>query len=122
DARVSRVTVNGAVVNHRMVPIGDVQRAEAVFELALNTAEIVFSVEEGTDVYVEPQPIRTGAANEGMRVVRSRADAAALHLTLEGRSGRAYILSVRTPRRLGAAAGVRMLEPTDAMQRVEIQF
>src|SRR5437588_5928280 len=53
DARVSRVTVNGAVVNHRMVPIGDVQRAEAAIELALNTADIVFSVEEGTEVYVQ---------------------------------------------------------------------
>ena len=122
DARVRRVTVNGAVVKHQAISIGDVQRVEVSIDAIAGTTDVVFSEDEGTDVYVEPHPVETGAANEGLKVLHARSGEAALHLTVEGLGGRAYVVSVRTPRRLGAAVGVRALEPTAGHQRVEIQF
>jgi len=122
DARVRRVTVNGVVVRHESLPIGDVQRVTVTVDAAAPTIEIVFSADEGTEVYAAPQPIEPGADNRGLRVLRARADARALHLTVEGRGGRAYPISVRTPRRLGTAEDVTALEPGAGFQRLEIRF
>jgi hypothetical protein len=57
-----------------------------------------------------------------LRLLRVRPEAGALHLTLEGLGGRAYAVTVRTPRRLGAADGVTVLERTATSQRLEIRF
>jgi hypothetical protein len=84
--------------------------------------EVVFGLEEGTDVYVEPQTIETGASNEGLRVIRVKPEAASLRLTVEGRGGHAYVVAVRSPRRLRSAEGVRLLDSASGSQRIEIQF
>ena len=122
DARVRRVTINGAVAKHESTEVGDVQRVEVTVAAAGPATEVVFSGEQGTDVYAEPQPIRTGADNEGLRLLRVRADARALHLLVEGRAGRAYTIVVRSPHGLGAADGVTSLEPSGGYQRREIHF
>jgi len=73
-----------------------------------STSEIVFTFDEGTDVYVEREALRPGAGNEGLRVLRSRAEAGALGLTLEGLGGRTYELRLRTARRAGDTNGVKV--------------
>ena len=86
------------------------------------TTEVVFSYDEGTDVYVEPRAIETGEKNDGLRLLRVRAESGALHLTVEGRAGRAYPITVRTPHRLGTVDGIVPLEPSQGNQRLEIRF
>ena len=51
-------------------------------------------------------PPTPGAPNEGLRILRVRADDAALHLVAEGRGGRTYVVRARAPRRLANADGV----------------
>jgi glycogen debranching enzyme len=123
DTRLRRVTVNGVVARSRSVPIGDIQHIEVTVNAAGSSTEVVFSEDaEGTEVYADPQPIQQGADNQGLRVIRAYADARALHVIADGRGGRAYSISVRTPRQLGAAQGVTTLEPDAGFQRLEIRF
>jgi hypothetical protein len=122
DARVQRVSVNGVATKFQRVVIGDVQRIEVATEASGERTEVVFSLDEGTDVYVEPNTIELGAANEGLRVIRVKPDANALRLTVEGRGGRAYGVTVRSPRKLGESDGVRLVESTARDQRIEIRL
>jgi hypothetical protein len=122
DARIRRVTVNGTVMKHEIVPIGDVQRVEVTVAAPSRSAEVVFSEDEGTEVYVEPQTIQPGADNQGLRVLRARADARALHLSVEGRGGRPYSVRVRTPHRLDAAGDVTVLPASGGWQEIQIRF
>jgi glycogen debranching enzyme len=122
DARIARVTVNGTAAKYEVRHIGDVQRVEVTIDALAPATDVVFSFEEGTDVYVEPSAVQAGASNAGLRLLRVRPEAGALHLTLEGLGGRAYAVTVRTPRRLGAADGVTVLERTATSQRLEIRF
>lgn len=101
DARVRSVKVNNRTAKFNVTHAGDVQRAEVVVDNAPENIEAVFTYDEGTDVYVQTPTLKPGAHSEGLRVLRARADANALRLTLEGRGGRSYALRVRTPRRLG---------------------
>ena len=82
----------------------------------------MFSYDEGTDVHVEPVSIVAGQTSDGLRILRSRADRAALHLMLEGRGGRRYPIRVRTPRRLGETADVSVRTTTGGDQEIEIAF
>ena len=61
------------------------------------------SFDEGTDVVAQVDEAPWGAGNQGLRVLRSRADTNALHLLVEGLGGRTYSMVIRTPRRVGAA-------------------
>ena len=122
DARIRRVTVDGSPAKYEIARAGDVQRARVVVDAAHPTTEVAFIYDEGTDVFVEPRAIRTGAANDGLRLLRVRPENGALHLTAEGRAGRAYTIIVRTPHRLGAAEGIAVVEPNGRDQRVEIRF
>jgi len=122
DARVRGVTVNGATVKHEVMPIGDVQRVQVATEDRSLTTEVVFSVDEGTDVYVDAQELRGGAESEGLRILRARADAGTLRLTVEGRGGRTYLVGVRTPRRLGTADGVTTTALPGRDPQLHIQF
>jgi glycogen debranching enzyme len=106
DARVRSVTVNGAPVKPAIAPAGDVQRVQVVIDERSPAIDVLFAYDEGTDVYVDAQDLRQGAASEGLRILRARAESRTLHLTLEGRGSRTYVVGVRTPRRLGTADGV----------------
>jgi len=108
DARIRKVTINGRDAMFTSEEVGDRQFVEVEFQGAAESNEIIFIYEEGTDVYVEAEPLRFGATNQGLRILRSRADADAFHLTLEGLAGRSYVLNVRSPRRLIEAHGVKI--------------
>jgi hypothetical protein len=73
-------------------------------------------------VYVEPAPLKPAQSNEGLRILRSRADASALRLTLEGLSGRSYSLGVRTPPRLGDVSGVKQVGTGKHGTRLLVSF
>jgi mannosylglycerate hydrolase MGH1-like protein/glycosyl hydrolase family 65 len=122
DARVQRVTVNGTLVKHDATIAGDVQRVQIATDDRAPSTEVVFSYGDGTDVYVEPQRLRQGQPNDGLRILRVRAGADALRLTLEGRGSRSYSVGVRTPRRLGTADGVSVTAPPGADPQLQIRF
>jgi hypothetical protein len=122
DARVRSVTINGSAATFDRVLVGDVQRIEVRIDAPAARTDVVFAYEEGTDVYSDPKMIEVGQQNEGLRIIRARAEGSALRLTVEGRSGRAYPLTVRTLRRLGSADGVVLLDAAGAFQRIEIRF
>ena len=108
DARIRSVVVNGKAAQFETRRTGDVQRIEVNVNAEASISEIVFTYDEGTDVYVEREALRPGAGNEGLRVLRSRAEAGMLGLTLEGLGGRTYELRVRTQRRLSETNGVKV--------------
>jgi hypothetical protein len=110
DARVRGVTIQGRPLTFTSTRAGDVQRPEVSFVIEQSDTEIVFDYDEGTDVYLEPRAPSTGDTNEGLRILRSRAAAGTLNLLLEGRGGHTYTLGVRTPHKLGSAAGVVVKE------------
>jgi glycogen debranching enzyme len=122
DARVRRVTVNGTVVKHDVAVVGDVQRVQILTGERPSSTEVAFSYDEGTDAYVEPQDLQQGAANSGLRILRARASATALRLTLEGLGGRTYAVGVRTPRRLGTVEGVAVTAPPGRDPQLRILF
>lgn len=106
DAVIQRVTVNGRNAPFELRPIGDIQRPEVVVALREGApTTVVFTHEGGTDVYQDVSSPPIGARNRGLRVLRSRADRDALRLTLEGRGGSTYSLSLRTSRKPGAVSG-----------------
>ena len=119
DARIRGVTVNGASRTPEVTPIGDRQQIAVSVELASGSAEIVFSGDQGTDVEASPVPPTPGSPNEGLRVLRVRADDTALHIVAEGLGGRTYVVRARAPRRLANADGVVVVP--DAEQRPDIQ-
>ena len=106
DARVTGVTVNGQPVAWESGAQGDVQRAHVTLPAAAGAQAIVVSHTPGTEVVVEPEPLRQGATSQGLRVLRVRPGPTRCGSKLEGRAGRTYELRVRTPRQVGSAAGV----------------
>ncbi|MCA1564767.1 MAG: amylo-alpha-1,6-glucosidase [Acidobacteria bacterium] len=107
DARLRGVTLQGRPVTFNPpAPSGDVQRPELSFVAQLTDTEVVFDYDEGTDVYLEPRAPSRGETSRGLRILRSRAEAGALNLLLEGRGGHTYTLGVRTPHKLGSAPDV----------------
>lgn len=122
DARIRSVTINGRTAKFQVAQIGDVQRAEVVIENASAVSEIIYTIDEGTEIFYEPQPLVAGANNQGLRVLRSRADSNALRLTIEGLGGRDYIFNVRSPRRPGTASGLRVIESTARDTQFSVRF
>jgi hypothetical protein len=108
DARVRTVTVGGRAAKFNLRSEGDVQRVQLTVEMTRG-ADVVIKYDEGTEVYHEAQAPAPGARSGGLRVLRSRADERSLRLLVEGRGGYAYSLSVRTPREIGEAAGVKVI-------------
>ncbi|MGA9767966.1 MAG: GH116 family glycosyl hydrolase [Blastocatellia bacterium] len=122
DAQIRSVTVNGRQQKFQIVPRGDVARCEVVVEAVGPTTEIIFSYDEGTEVYTQPEPLLAGQSTRGLRVLRSRADRTALRLTLEGLGGRSYTLRVRTPRRIGEASGVKVSGANGSDPQLTVTF
>jgi hypothetical protein len=81
-----------------------------------------FRYNGGTDVYVATPTPQPGARNEGIRILRSRADATALRLLLEGRTGRSYELSLRTPHRTGTLRGATLVRGAGADPVIRVTF
>ena len=106
DARVRSVTLDGRDTPFEIDRRGDVQRAVVTVPVGPGSFRVAFNHDEGTEVYAPIEPPARGAATEGLRILRSRAEAGALHLVLEGLAGRTYTVGVRTPRSIGDAPGV----------------
>jgi glycogen debranching enzyme len=122
DARIKSVEVNGAPVRFAVERMGDVQ--SAVFETDSKQGRpsflwgrmvlIVIKYEEGADVYLAREAPRPGDRNTGLRVLRSRGEAAGLRLLLEGVAGLVYSLPVRSAWPLGLPADAEGLTLTAA--------
>ena len=102
DTKVRMVTAGRLQVTR----VGDVQQAEVTLDATGPRTEVAFVYDEGTDVFLDHEPAAPGAESRGLRVLRARAEGQALRLLLDGRGGETYTLSVRTPRGLGAVAGI----------------
>ena len=90
---------------------------------AMPSNEIVFTYDEGTDVYIEPEIPQSGATNQGLRILRSRAEANELHLTLEGIAGHEYSLKALSPKHLVETSGVQIKSNgTREPQQLNITF
>lgn len=122
DAKIRSVLVNGNNVKFETRRTGEVQRVEINVNAEALVSEIVITSDQGTDVYVEREALRPGASNQGLRVLNSRAEANALRLTLEGLGGRTYGLGVKTPRRLGEATGVKVIEAAGRDTQLLVTF
>lgn len=122
DAQVRSVTVNGRRAKFEMKREGDIQRAIVRVDGETARNEIVYSYDEGTEVYVELEAPRPGASNQGLRVLRSSADAKGLHLVLEGLGGRSYQLGARSRHRLGEAGGVKIIESANRDTKLLVSF
>ncbi|MFN2516649.1 MAG: amylo-alpha-1,6-glucosidase [Pyrinomonadaceae bacterium] len=121
DARLRAVAVQGRQVKFKTSQKGDAQSAAVSFDVD-QSAEVVFTYDEGTDVYVEQQIPPPGTRSQGLRVLRSRADGTGLHLVLEGLGSRSYSLLVRGPYQMGETAGVTVKPILGAKQELVVQF
>jgi glycogen debranching enzyme len=113
DARIRSVMVGGRAAKFEIKRTGDVQQAVVKIENSSASTNVVYDYEEGTDVYLERENLTPGAQSEGLRILRSHAEADALHLTLEGLGGRSYTLHARTPYQLEEIHG--MVVKTDML-------
>jgi hypothetical protein len=122
DAQIKSVMVSQHPAPFAIRKSGDVQFVEVVINGPETATEVIIDYAEGTGVYVEPQPLIAGATNQGLRILRARADATALHLTVEGLGGRSYTANVRTPKRVGETEGVTVSQINEHHARLTIQF
>lgn len=124
DARIETVRVNGRGVRPRVTNLGDVQFAEVAVEGPLDTVRIEFALRDGSDVCVRQDPAAPGDESQQIRVLRSRAGAEGLRLTLEGRGGRTYTLGLQTSRQIGTATepGVKIEHRGAADPQVLVTF
>jgi hypothetical protein len=105
DARIRAVKVRGRSTKFATNIIGDIQRVEVTLAADQPTVDVVYSYDEGTDVFADQEIPAPGAQSKGLRILRSRADQDALRLILEGLSGRSYGLHVRTSHQIGEVNG-----------------
>jgi glycogen debranching enzyme len=122
DAQIKSVTVNKRPAQFVIRQAGDVQFAEVVINNPDTSSEVMIDYGEGTSVYAEPQALVAGATNQGLRILRARADATALHLMVEGLGGRSYTANVRTPKRVGETEGVSVSQVNELQARLTIRF
>jgi glycogen debranching enzyme len=122
DAKINSVTVNGQAAKFEITRAGDVQYPEVTIDNPASSSDIVFSYTAGTEVYAATQPLTSGAINQGLRILRSRADATSLRLLVEGLGGRSYVVTARTPKRIGAINGVTASEPSGRDTQLTIRF
>jgi hypothetical protein len=122
DARVRSVKVQGRAIKFASKSIGDVQRAEVTVDANQEMFEVIYTYDEGTDVFADQEIPAPGAPSKGLRILRSRADQAGLHLVLEGISGRSYALSVRTPHQLGEVSGAKFEPGASSATRLLLAF
>jgi hypothetical protein len=123
DARVESVRIDGRQVRAAAHRLGDVQFAEVTVPQPGAQTIAEFRYRGGSDVYVERRPPEPGARSDAIRILRSRADATALRLLLEGVNGRTYDLFLRTPRQPGTVEGATLVrgESRDPIVRVEFR-
>jgi glycogen debranching enzyme len=123
DAQVDSVRINGRPARVALQRMGDVQFAEVIVAEAKPEKMVAeFRYRGGSDVYVHTPVPAPGARSEGIRILRSRADARALRLTVEGVNGRTYDLFLRTPRQAGAVEGAALVPQPGGDPIVRVTF
>ncbi|MGH8526654.1 MAG: amylo-alpha-1,6-glucosidase, partial [Gammaproteobacteria bacterium] len=122
DARVRAVKVQGRSIKFATKSIGDIQRAEVTVNANQKNIAVVYSYDEGTDVFADQETPAPGAQSKGLRILRSRSDQNALHLVLEGIGGQSYALSVHTPHQLGEVSGARLETGAISAPRLLVAF
>ena len=122
DAELEGVTIDGRPARPAVVPRGDVQFAEVAIPQRTLQTVIEFRYRGGTDVYVNTAAPEPGARSGGVRILRSRADARALRLLVEGRNGRSYDLFLRTPRRIGNVEGATLVREVGRDPIIRVAF
>jgi hypothetical protein len=122
DAEIDRVLVDGQGATPTVTRIGDVQFVEVT--IAGRAARHIVDVRYrgGSDVYAPRRTPEPGARSEGIRILRSRADARALRLVVEGRGGRTYDLFLRTPRQTGTVEGATLVRESGRDPIVRVTF
>jgi hypothetical protein len=114
--------VDGTPVKPALVRTGDVQFAEVTVAGSAQQTTAEFRYRGGTDVYIKAEAPRPGARSEGIRILRSRADATALRLLVEGVNGRSYDLFLRSPRQPGEARGATLSRGSGTDPIIRIPF
>jgi glycogen debranching enzyme len=122
DAEIDRVTVDGRATKPTVTRTGDVQFAAVTIDDRGARHVVEFRYRGGSDVYAPARLPNAGARSEGVRVLRSRADARALRLLVEGRGGRSYDLRLRTPRQPGAVEGATLVREGDRDPILRVRF
>jgi glycogen debranching enzyme len=120
DARIRSLKVNGRAAKFSVSRDGDVQRAEFETEVRDEMTQVEIYCDEGSDVYLPYEAPAPGARSEALRVLRSRAEAGALRLLLEGRGRRSYTLYLKTPRVASGGEGFSVTGGGD--YRVNVEF
>ncbi len=122
DARIRAAAVDGHPARFDVKREGDVQRPEIEVAGVGARALVVIEYAPGSNAYLQAQAPVAGARNEGLRILRSRAEAGALVLTLEGLGGRSYPLRVRSPRRVAGTTGATVRARASGDFDVEVAF
>jgi hypothetical protein len=122
DARISRVTVDGRSHAFTIEREGDVQRVRLVMERVspARPMRIEIAHTAGTDVIVPIVIPTTGAASEGLRVLRVEPDGRELRLLVEGRPRRTYEITIRATR--SKTVPIRFPDATDDYVRQEVRL
>jgi glycogen debranching enzyme len=122
DVTLIDVRVDGRIARPAIVRAGDVQFAGVEAAPRANRTEAVYRFTGGSDVYIRHDAPLPGARSTGIRILRSRADARALRVMVEGRNGHEYELFLHTPRAIASVEGARLRRVTDGDSVLEVPF
>ena len=122
DAQLESVRIDGREVRATPRRLGDVQFLEVALPQPAPDTRVEFRYRGGTDVYVHMSAPEPGARSQGVRILRSRADAGALRLLVEGVNGRSYDLFLRTPRRTGTVEGATLVTRPGGDPALRVSF
>ncbi|HRH41567.1 MAG TPA: GH116 family glycosyl hydrolase [Pyrinomonadaceae bacterium] len=122
DAKIKSVTVAGKAATAQVKSNGDIQQAELQIDLTTPTTEIVYLLDEGTDVYWNVPNLQAGQENQGLRIIKSQAKTDGLSLVLEGRGGQTYQLSAKSAKVLKAVDGIKVGASENGEQQLQITF
>lgn len=122
DAVIKSTTVANSKIMPQLKKLGDVKYAELQIDLNTPTTEIVYLLDEGTDVYWHAPNLQAGQENQGLRIIKSQAKANGLYLILEGVSGKTYQLNVRSAKILKETEGVKISTSNNGEQLLNISF
>lgn len=122
DARIGSVSVNRKKTAFRSSTIGDTQRAEISIDLIDAVTEIGFDYVAGTEVFYSIPSLIAGAENTGLRIIRATPQQTGLSLSVEGLSGKVYVLGIRSSRPLMSVSEASVTKLIDDKYQLSISF
>ena len=94
---VIRRSADTSALNVRFAPWPGADRAAIVTEGTLSSRLALSTADAGWDISTPPRPPRIGDRSQALRIVATRAVGSAMLVTMEGRAGAAYRITVREP-------------------------